>query len=1180
MPTPIGRPSPTGPIDAITDAETSPHTAGSADGGADAAAPLSPATGTGRADVLAALTSGFVEPKAAGEEAEATGSLPGLPEHFPLTDLSDLEATGRAGQAFLLDSGALEGLLLRARRLETGDGPGFELIARLSPARRDALRKRLEDLGAASSPLAFRAAELNDGGVARLTGTPVEIRDDGSGYAPEDIDDRSDTWVSALETPEGARLELVEDDAALAARGLLRIRLTGSDAEATSALGALVASAGLEDLFAAPTDEAKLRQVLLQALWQVDHKRAGKLAASGLDAVDIDTLEAALRKAGFDDDRIGGLRRKEVFPGYASVVDPTTLTELKAAGARYVYHSAMRPEHVGVMLEHGIKSSLRRYSEGLIIDGMSTSEDFNTGGAVGAFTRLVTEKKLMSDDRGTADGTDYYLVMRPEILARADWYGHAEDRYGRLWDLSTKENFGEGLVDAIDEQDWGGDDNELIFREGIAPADILHVAARSPRARQDLLKQLREQGYVPPDGRSLEEMVVVAPELERIEPPPYDLSDLEAFAEGALKKARRGKTHELAWFLADGPTADGVRADMERRVLRSSKPELREVLMKALRSGGRFAGAPGDVAPRLLKIAGSDKADDRDRWEELRRSGIEAMLTLNDEALFQRLQEDPETGSRLSDLAYNRPERAVELLAQLLAQGGGAADSPATVLALEHLLPPLLRHRDVDLGDILRKHPELLPPRTPTWLREELGRIEQGESPTKLQLLLVSAETPEDVAWAEQILLGSAEHQAQAALMAHVRRHGRLGLSAEALLDALKDAGPGAPGPRELLQNREAVKDLLARGDEDLMRYCLRHAGGQLSWVLHAEDWAELVTRTTAEGSKTPASLQREVLLRAVESGALYHDPKPGSQDAVYEALSRLTLFEVRDPKHTATVSAKKLQDEDAAEAKLKLAWLLAQPDLSDDDRAGVTQRLLVHGSWTGRELLDWAIHNRGESGIAAAELPELLRELRKVEGYESEEALRWVSGHLGKELLLSGSADTLKQLKAVVKEHDWYTLALSEDDMLEALEELAERGDPTSRDTASWLLEGRARELLRARPKAFAAAVGALQLGPADLGWASPDHVRELLDEHVREVEWDSQVTPRTQAALRWVLSGPDGAPDATRVTGLLDALPDWFSHSRSTAEEMLKALSFLEPAHADRLAELRKHAETLAYG
>jgi hypothetical protein len=398
----------------------------------------------------------------------AKPALGNIPEVFPIDALSKVDGKGLSGSTYMLDGGSLRGLKLQVRRVKDGDQPGFELVFMVTADKLPGLLQRVKDKGGKAGPATFRGTELDEQGLTKYTATKGTI---GTGYShkPPDIDGSPDAWMVSVDDPKGAKLEVVHDKAALAIRGLTRIHLRGDDKKATEQLKSVINTLGLGMLFAPPTPKTKQINMLMRVLWQVDHAAARTLSEGDLDKLKVSDLETALESAGVDKARIAGLRYEEVFPGHFTVVDPAQEKGMVEAGARYLYSTVTSPDHVYSILQAGQKSSVQRYKDGLIIDGMSTNADFVTGGATGVFTRLVTQDAIYADQSWM--GRTYKLVQNSSQLARTDWYGWDGDYYGRRWDLTSDTNFGVELVKRIDGSGSGSykTANELIFTAGNRP---------------------------------------------------------------------------------------------------------------------------------------------------------------------------------------------------------------------------------------------------------------------------------------------------------------------------------------------------------------------------------------------------------------------------------------------------------------------------------------------------------------------------------------------------------------------------------------------------------------------------------------------------------------------------------------------------------------------------------------
>lgn len=270
-----------------------------------------------------------------------------------------------------------------------------------------------------------------------------------------------------------------------------------------------------------PADPDEARKAFLFGLLA----KRDKAAAEGLIARDISEVKPAeletLAKAhGLDAKRKAQLRFEEVYPGYFTVVDPAQVEELHAAGARYLYSTYDDADRVMSMLQGGQKASLTRFSEGLIIEGKSSSSDFGTGGAVAVFTRLVTKsavaagKKAGSGSSWSYEGKfnnwggsrPYKIILNKSVLARTDWWGFNSDQFGKSSGLSNKA-FGKELIKEIDKN--YSSSNELMFPIGNDPAYADFVVCETEDQKKKLVAAMKEAGMTEFNGKPLSEFVRV-----------------------------------------------------------------------------------------------------------------------------------------------------------------------------------------------------------------------------------------------------------------------------------------------------------------------------------------------------------------------------------------------------------------------------------------------------------------------------------------------------------------------------------------------------------------------------------------------------------------------------------------------------------------------------------------------
>lgn len=196
---------------------------------------------------------------------------------------------------------------------------------------------------------------------------------------------------------------------------------------------------------------------------------------------------------------------QEVFPGYETFVDITALDRFTEKHNLLLIHQIHNPENIVGILKEGMMSSHERYKRGLIIEGMSTMEDFRTGGADSVFTRLVSE---FNADQFNTHG--YTLIINPYVLGRTDWYGYPYDKYGvsegPVFDgRYSADDFVERESEARDH--WA---NEIMFRKGISTSMFMGICVPGDYYKNILVEKIKsELGIEEINGIPLEDFIVV-----------------------------------------------------------------------------------------------------------------------------------------------------------------------------------------------------------------------------------------------------------------------------------------------------------------------------------------------------------------------------------------------------------------------------------------------------------------------------------------------------------------------------------------------------------------------------------------------------------------------------------------------------------------------------------------------
>ncbi len=555
------------------------------------------------------------------------GAVDGIHTNFPVNDLGAIPASGRDPLGFRLDGDSLGGMRVTARRISNSDRAGFEIVGALAPSAAEMIGNRLKKAGGAAQPFQFSAAD-DQAGVLTHTGTPWSpgaqaTRVEGDGFVVELVG----------KTPE-------------ALKGTLRIRVFGSDAEATKALAKARKAFGLDALFTPPAQKSERRLILESMLQQVKQSSLQSLSSAST----VTELESALAEAGVDAERIAGVGLRRVYESYFAAVDPALAEACEAKGARYLYSTLASPERVLDVLRGGQKSSVTRFDEGILIKGESSVRDIETGGGRAVFTRLVTQKaidaraapSMFGDNNQFMDWSGrrpYKLIINRRVLGRCDFWGHQGDNYGRSTNL-TDANRGANIVAAIDAQ--YSNSNELMFPVGNDPQFIDYVVTASAEQRDKLIAHLKANGIDSWNDKPLERFIRVE---QRFFTLPSDRTLANAVrdaARQAVESAAGPIAREVA-KTAITHSADKAKSDALATAVTAAEAHVSVLMKDALRTSAAFgvnallppSGFNGDLDGALATALDAVKAK-----VEAESSSVEGKAKVEAHQALERLARD------------------------------------------------------------------------------------------------------------------------------------------------------------------------------------------------------------------------------------------------------------------------------------------------------------------------------------------------------------------------------------------------------------------------------------------------------------------------------------------------------------------------------------------------------------
>jgi hypothetical protein len=191
-------------------------------------------------------------------------------------------------------------------------------------------------------------------------------------------------------------------------------------------------------------------------------------------------------------------RIEEVYPGHRTLYSESLGKHMaKQWGA--MYHDGNPPAEIAAKIvgDTGLMSSVKRYNSGVFTTGMSTSRDFETGGADGVFVRM---------SKGTpssADGKFRAVIDTKKVMGRLDWWAFDHDNYGR----AGYQQYGERW--AVPNQIGGhaSSGNEVMATHGVPPSAFKKFICRDEGYRQQVLTELRRMGVTEINGQAIDAFV-------------------------------------------------------------------------------------------------------------------------------------------------------------------------------------------------------------------------------------------------------------------------------------------------------------------------------------------------------------------------------------------------------------------------------------------------------------------------------------------------------------------------------------------------------------------------------------------------------------------------------------------------------------------------------------------------
>jgi hypothetical protein len=427
-----------------------------------------------------------------------------IPTSLPMNALEKLGIDRPGGLVLRLDGCKLAGQRVVIRKIvHPTDGPGLEFQFKLRTGEDiRSVEEKIKAAGARKAPLLREQMSFENGAYIVNTKKHHRVKAKYS-HVNARIFNSDDKKFS---------LEIVGDQGAQALRGAVRLRVYGDGASLNANMAEALAMAGLGPVLEDSTTTTQARANQMRALWQRDPKKAQEFAQISIDKLPQSQLDAALKAVHVDPKKAAAMASREVFPGHFTAVNPAQADEYRKLGVKYLFAGVGSLESVlKILTGDGLMSTLERFDRGILVNGASSAEDIETGGADYVFTRMVTKDAGATQiDYAFASG-QYQIQIDPQILERTDWFAYPSDTYGNTESSSfVDRKYGEELMKSLVRHGSSyATNNEVMFHRGISKESFSGILTQSEHARSQLITALKEAGVERIGGKPLNKAVKV-----------------------------------------------------------------------------------------------------------------------------------------------------------------------------------------------------------------------------------------------------------------------------------------------------------------------------------------------------------------------------------------------------------------------------------------------------------------------------------------------------------------------------------------------------------------------------------------------------------------------------------------------------------------------------------------------
>ena len=283
---------------------------------------------------------------------------------------------------------------------------------------------------------------------------------------------------------------------------------TAKASEVFRLYGGAASKLGITDATSSPS--AAALDVLRKARLITQYDRQGWEELRKLDALSPEKVEPLFQKTVRRFPEVEGVladtKLVQTARGHVALFSDAQAARLRTDGVAGIIHDLSDPRALVNILGDpdgsGLLSSTQRFNRGLFTEGMSTSADFQSGGADGVFTRLVVQGQK-NKSFGVFKAR---VLIDPGQLGRLDWYFFNHDNFGRAGpeQFAKRSLIPEMKTKAFARLSTG---NEAVFQHGIPLEAIRGVVISNAGRRRQIIDELRRRGVTQVNGQPLERFI-------------------------------------------------------------------------------------------------------------------------------------------------------------------------------------------------------------------------------------------------------------------------------------------------------------------------------------------------------------------------------------------------------------------------------------------------------------------------------------------------------------------------------------------------------------------------------------------------------------------------------------------------------------------------------------------------